>query len=73
MAAVDTPSLAEAVATAHILVNSNDVQRVEVLHELRRSLQLCRTVRGLNLLLLYPAHRGLAERALSNMGLAYPG
>ena len=73
MAAVDTPSISEAVAKARLLVNSNDVERAEVLHELRRSLQLSRTVRGLKLLLAYPSHRALAERALLKMGLAYAG
>ena len=73
MTAADTPSLAEAVASAHILVSSNDVQRLEVLHELRRSLQLCRTVRRLNSCSCIRLTAGLLERALMTMGLAYPG
>lgn len=67
------PSVGEAVAVAHAIVETNDSERVEMLHRLRQSLKLSRTVRGLNRLLDQPDHRPLGRQALKCMGLDFSG
>lgn len=67
------PSVVEAVAVARVIVETNDSERVEMLHRLRQSLKLSRTVRGLNRLLDQPDHRPLGRQALKCMGLDFSG
>jgi hypothetical protein len=69
----DTPSIEESVSFARMLAETDDAQRVEIVHRLRHSLQLSRTVRGLNHLLEQPAHRPVGRQALKSLGLEQGG
>lgn len=69
----DTPSIEEAVRFARMLTETDDAARVEIVHRLRHSLQLSRTVRGLNLLLKQPAHCPMGRQALKSLGLERGG
>jgi hypothetical protein len=69
----EAPSVVEAVAVARSIVDTSDMERVEMLHRLRQSLRLSRTVRGLNSLLDRPDYRPLGRQALKCMGLDFGG
>ncbi len=69
----DTPSIEEAVSFARMLAETDDDQRVEIVHRLRHSLKLSRTVRGLNRLLDQPAYRPVGAQALKCLGLERGG
>lgn len=73
MTSIETPTLSESVAIAQTLANCDEAQRAELVHELRRTVRLSRTVRGLNRLIEQPAHRPLGEKALRSIGLHLPG
>ena len=65
----ETVSIEEALALARMLVEADDVERVELLHRLRQNLKLTRAVRGFNTLIEQPFHRVLGSRALKSIGL----
>ncbi|WBT36373.1 hypothetical protein [Hyphomicrobium sp. DMF-1] len=69
----DVPSEIESVAVARVIVETSEAERIELLHRLRRSFKLSRTVRGLNRLLDRPAHRPLGREALRRLGLEFAG
>lgn len=69
----DTPSVEEAVDLARMLTETNDTERVEIIHRLRHSLKLSRAVRGLNRLLDQPAYRPVGAQALKCLGLERGG
>lgn len=69
----DTPSIEEAVNLARMLADTDDAGRVEIVHRLRHSLKLSRTVRGLNRLLDQPAYRPVGTQALKSLGLERGG
>ena len=69
----DTPSIEEAVDLARMLSETDDAGRVEIIHRLRHSLMLSRSVRGLNQLLDQPAYRPVGAQALKCIGLEHGG
>ena len=69
----DTPSIEEAVDLARMLSETDDAGRVEIIHRLRHSLKLSRSVRGLNRLLDQPAYRPVGAQALKCLGLERGG
>jgi hypothetical protein len=69
----DTPSIEEAIDLARMLSEADDAGRVEIVHRLRHSLKLSRSVRGLNRLLDQPAHRPVGTQALKCLGLERGG
>lgn len=69
----DTPSIEEAIDLARMLSETDDAGRVEIVHRLRHSLKLSRSVRGLNRLLDQPAHRLAGAQALKCLGLERGG
>jgi len=69
----DVPSETESVATARAIVETTEPETVELMHRLRKSFKLSRTVRGLNRLLDRPVHRPLGKEALRRLGLEFTG
>jgi hypothetical protein len=69
----DTPTTTESVATARALVNCDEATLREAVDQLRRSVRLSRTVRGLNRLLDQPDFRPLSRAALKSIGLEHSG
>jgi len=69
----DIPSESESVAAARAIVETTEFETVELMHSLRQSFKLSRTVRGLNRLLERPAYRPLGREALRRLGLEFPG
>ena len=73
MVSDEIPSLSESVEIAEKLTSCNEIQRMELLHNLRRAAKLSRAVRGLNRLVEQPAHSPLGQRALKSIGLYLGG
>jgi hypothetical protein len=69
----DTPTLGESVEIAEKLTSCDEIQRAEIFHNLRQTMQLSRTMRGLNSLIEQPVHRPLGQRALQSIGLHLAG